>query len=81
MTLTAGLAGNFSTVSGLKASAGPSTVEAPVVVTTNQVGNAPVSIITIPKNAAPGYYNLTTTVALGGGTVSGGSIIQVAPAG
>ena len=77
VALTAGFAGPFATVSGLKASAGPSTVEAPVIVTTDQVGNPPVSIITIPKSAAPGYYNLTTTVALDCNQISGGHIIQV----
>lgn len=77
VTLTAGLAGNFSTVSDLKAADGPRTVEAPIIVTTDQVGNTPISIITIPKNAAPGYYNMSTTVALDGGKITGGSIIEV----
>jgi hypothetical protein len=71
------LSGPFESVSALKAADNtPATVTTPVVVTTNQVGNAPVSVIVIPKDAA-GYYNLTTTIDQDGGQLTGGSIIKV----
>ena len=47
------------------------------MVVSNQVGNAPVSELTIPKSARPGYYNWTTTVASGGMSASGSTIIQI----
>jgi hypothetical protein len=76
--LEAGISGPFATVSALKASTSPPTVTAPVIVTTDRVGGAPVSVIQIPKNARAGFYNLTTTVDEDGGRRSGGSVIRVA---
>jgi hypothetical protein len=77
--LGAELSGPFDSVSALKAADNtPATLTAPVIVTTNQVGSAPVSVIVIPKDAAAGYYNLTTTIDQDGGQVTGGSILKVA---
>jgi hypothetical protein len=75
--LGAGLSGPFASVSALKATNSPATLKAPVIVTTNQDGGAPVSVIVIPKDAADGYYNLTTTVDQDGGQLTGGSVIKV----
>jgi len=75
--LRAGLSGPFASVSALKSANSPATVTAPVIVTTNQVGDSPVSVIVIPQDAAAGYYNLTTTIDQDGGNVTGGSVIKV----
>ena len=75
--LGAGLSGPFASVSALKSSNSPTTLTAPVIVTTDQVGDAPVSVIVIPKDAPAGYYNLTTTIDQDGGQLTGGSIIKV----
>ena len=82
--LSASMSGPFSSVSALKSSAlktpaFPASVTAPVVVTTDQVGEAPVSVLVIPTSARAGYYNLTTTIDQDGGQLSAGAIIQVAP--
>jgi hypothetical protein len=71
------LSGPFASVSALKAANGPATLKAPVIVTTNQDGGAPVSVIVIPKDAAVGYYNLTTTVDQDAGQLTGASVIKV----
>ncbi len=75
--LSASLSGPSASVSALKASTGPDAVTAPVILTTDQVGEAPVSVIVIPKTAPAGFYNLTTTIDQDGGQRSGGTIIQV----
>jgi hypothetical protein len=75
--LGAGLSGPFASVSALNAANSPATLKAPVIVTTNQVGDAPVSVIVIPKDAVDGYYNLTTTIEQDGGQLTGGSVIKV----
>jgi hypothetical protein len=75
--LSAGLSGPFESVSALKAANSPATLTAPVIVTTNRVGDAPVSVIVIPQDAASGYYNLTTTIDQDGGRLTGGSVIKV----
>ncbi|HEY5136017.1 MAG TPA: hypothetical protein VIJ41_09505 [Candidatus Nanopelagicales bacterium] len=75
--LGAGLSGPFESVSALKSANSPATLTAPVIVTTNQVGDAPISVIVIPKDAAAGYYNLTTTIDQDGGQLTGGSVIKV----
>lgn len=75
--LSAELSGPFASVPALKSSNSPATSTAPVIVTTDQVGAAPVSVIVIPKNAPAGYYNLTTTIDQDGGQITGGSIIRV----
>jgi len=77
--LGAGLSGPFASVSALKSANSPATLTAPVIVTTNQVGDAPVSVIVIPKDSPAGYYNLTTTIEQDGGQLSGGSVIKVSP--
>ena len=76
--LEASLSGPFASVSQLKASATAGTVKAPVVVTTDRLGDAPVSVIVIPKDAQAGAYNLSWTINESGGQVSADSVIQVA---
>jgi len=78
LRLEAGLSGPFPSLSALKAADGPATIMAPVVVATNKVGSAPVSVIRIPMDAPAGYYNLTTMVSQGGGQISAASVITVA---
>ncbi len=78
--LGAGLSGPFASVSALKAADGPATMTAPVIDTTNQAGEAPVSVIVIPQDAPAGYYDLTTTIDQDGGRLTGASVITVAPA-
>ena len=78
--LRASLSGPFASVSTLKAADDPPTVSAPTIVTTDQRGQAPVSVLVIPVDAGGGYYNLTTTIEADGGQVSGGSVIQVSAA-
>lgn len=75
--LRAALFGPFGSVSALKAATLSAHVTAPVIVTTNQVGQSPVSALLIPKDAVPGYYNLTTTIDQDGGQLSGSTIIRV----
>ena len=76
--LEASLSGPFASVSQLKASATAGTLKAPVVVTTDRLGDAPVSEIVIPKDAQAGTYNLSWTINESGGQVSAASVIQVA---
>ncbi|MEU5725913.1 hypothetical protein ABZ783_29380 [Micromonospora sp. NPDC047738] len=86
--LAALLTGPFATVGDLKAATeGTSTPTVPGLVTfaaapvrpSGMPDERPVSTIVIGPDAKPGYYNLVTSVADGGNTVSGASIIQVAP--
>jgi hypothetical protein len=75
--LHASLSGPFDPASTIKASQGSPAVTAAVVVTTNRVGDSPVSFIVIPEDAPAGAYKLTTTVDQDGEQVAGGSVIQV----
>jgi hypothetical protein len=83
--LRASLAGSFGTVGDLKQANGGGTVrgdttyEATPIRPSGQSGEQPVSLIAIPANAAPGYYNLTTSVTRPDFTVSGGAVIQITP--
>jgi hypothetical protein len=89
LTLTMLLTGPYADVSTLKsaisANGSPArpggrapAATAPAIHTTDRAGGAPVSVLMIPRDAAPGYYNLQFTVASGGGSMSGATIIQVA---
>lgn len=81
VTLSASLSGPYADVTTLKATSsrapGPA-ADADPVRTTDQAHAAPVSTLVIPADAGSGFYNLTTTVDDGAGTVSAGSIIRVA---
>jgi hypothetical protein len=57
--------------------AGDSTFIAEPIRPSGQAGEQPVSFILIPPTAAPGYYNLTTTVIEPPGSHGGASIIHV----
>lgn len=50
------------------------------VTTTNQEGGAPVSTIAVPLHAAPGLYDLTSSVESGGGRFTGEHIVRIGPA-
>lgn len=66
---------------GLGAVAVPAPVwTASPVTTTNQQGGAPVSTIAIPLDAAPGLYDLTSSVESGGGRFTGEHIVRIGPA-
>ena len=78
--LSASMTGPYPSVADLKAA--PTTrpgVVADRALTTDHAGGAPVSTLAIPKNAAPGFYNVTTSVADPGGRVSGSSVIRITP--
>jgi hypothetical protein len=80
--LRARLTGPHTTVDNLKATpddTSPAFTAQPVR-PSGQAGEQPVSLIPIPPTAAPGYYNLITSVSDPAGSVSGASIIQVVPA-
>ncbi|BDO43414.1 hypothetical protein [Cellulomonas sp. NTE-D12] len=81
VTLSASLTGSYPDVTTLKSSVGvgvpsPRLTAAPVQ-TTNRAGGAPVSTIAIPTDAAPGLYDLSTSVESGGGRASGESVVRV----
>ena len=78
--LEASLSGPFASVSKLKSSDISPTVKAPLVVTTDEAGQAPISSLAIPADAGAGSYSLTFTIDADGGQVSGGSVIQVSTA-
>lgn len=79
--LSASLTGSFADTAQLKdtlSTTAPSpTVSASPVETTTRAGSAPVSTIAIPADAAPGLYNLTTSVESGGGRVVGQHIVRI----
>jgi hypothetical protein len=80
--LRARLSGPYTTVDNLKATpdnASPAVTARPVR-PSGQLGEQPVSVIPIPPTAAPGYYNLVTSVSGPAGSVSGASIIRVVAA-
>lgn len=84
VTLSASLTGAFTDAGQLKSTLSTSTpspaASSSPVQTTDQAGGAPVSTIAIPADAAPGLYNLTTSVESGSGRLVGGSIVRVEPA-
>lgn len=53
------------------------TMEATPVHTTSNAGEAPISRIVVPPDAAPGLYDLSTVVESAGGTLSGKYVIRV----
>ncbi|MDG4795758.1 hypothetical protein [Micromonospora sp. WMMD1082] len=82
--LTAHLTGPYATVEALKSAIvaardipGVVTFAAAPVRPAGTPDEQPVSPITIPGEAQPGYYNLTTSVVDGDHTASGSSIVQV----
>lgn len=85
--LVARLTGPYSGVGDLKNAArskaqpasGEVTFEAPLVRPSGAADERPVSVISIAADALPGYYNLITSVRQGGGSVSGASVVRVAP--
>jgi hypothetical protein len=82
--LNAWLSDRYSSVTELKsAEAGTSRgpggfmLKAEPVRPSGAPGEQPVSRIAIPPTAAPGYYNLVTSINESGGWVSGASIIRI----
>ena len=84
MTLTVVLTGPYRTTGDLKDAnkGGPDrssiVAAAPVIKLFAVPVRSPVSVVTIPSDAAPGSYNLSFTVASGAASVSGASVITVA---
>jgi hypothetical protein len=84
LDLNAHLTGPYATVGDLKKANGrgedlaaESTFTAKPIRPSGQPGEQPVSLILIPPTAAPGYYNLTTSVSGSGFSFGGATIIQV----
>ncbi|WP_230687079.1 hypothetical protein [Catellatospora vulcania] len=80
--LHARLTGPYAAVSGLKSpsgkdAAGGATFTAETVRPAGQPGEQPVSVIQIPATAAPGLYNLVTSVTEQSGSHSGASVIRM----
>lgn len=81
VVLTASLTGAFGNAQAAKHSATnvvAQTRRAEPIRTTDQVGGIPVSKIALPKDAAPGLYDLRTVMTTGGGSVTGAGIIRIA---
>jgi hypothetical protein len=82
--LNARLAGPYATASDLKTTsdmnhAAGITFTAEPIRPSGQAGEQPVSVIPIPPTAAPGYYNLVTSVTETSGSHGGASVIHVSP--
>jgi hypothetical protein len=84
VTLSAVMTGPFSSATALKAAinqgrGGSVTARAANITISRNPPRTPVSVITIPANAPPGFYDLefTMTLGLGGGSASGESIVTV----
>lgn len=80
VVLSAILSQGYDDVTALKAAeseARTTLVRASDITISGSETVAPVSRITIPKGAAPGYYDLTTAVRTGDATSSGSTIIRV----
>lgn len=84
VTLTVVLTGPYRTIGDLKNAkkGGPGrsslVATAPVIKLSVVPARSPVSVVTIPTDAAPGSYDLLFTVASGAAAVSGTSVITVA---
>ena len=80
VTLTAVLTGPYPTVHAASLG-GPghssTAATAPVIKVSTVSLSGPVSVLTIPSSAAPGYYNLWTTAAAGGMSNGGGWNITI----
>jgi hypothetical protein len=82
--LSAKLSGPYADVSSLKqreigatSIAAATSISAAPIVTSDWAGGAPTSKLLIPATAAPGFYNLSTTVKSGGFTGGGDGIVRV----
>jgi hypothetical protein len=81
LTLTASLSGPYADVNAVKGGgAASTTLRAAPLSVSNATASSPVSVIALPAGLAPGFYDLTGTVAAPGSQSGGSSIIQVAPA-
>jgi hypothetical protein len=80
VTLSATLEGGYGTVGVAESSqSGDVRVEARPLEITDRTATPQVSILPIPEDAAPGWYDLSTTTEWGdGGSESGASLIRVA---
>jgi hypothetical protein len=78
LTLSVTLQGAYSSVTTLK-SGGPAayTLHAAAVTTTDRSPTAPTSVIQLPADLPPGYYDLVTGVAAPDTRQGGASVIQV----
>lgn len=84
VTLNVSLSGTFGSVSDVKKSVsgdGRTIAEADTVTTTSSAADVPVSTLTIPLSARPGFYSLTSVVSADGGVLTGKAVVQVANGG
>jgi hypothetical protein len=82
ITITAGLAGPYANVNGLKGGAPAArTLPAAALKTDDRNPTAPISTFALSSDLAPGFYNLTFKVDYGGAnSVGGASVVQVGAA-
>jgi hypothetical protein len=78
LTLSVTLQGAYSSVTTLK-SGGPAayTLHAAAVTTTDRSPTAPTSVIQLPADLPPGYYDLVIRVAQPDYSAGGASVVQV----
>jgi hypothetical protein len=86
IVLSVSISGPFATVASLKSAfarshpnLGDVNAKATVIRISNRKSANPVSLIRIPANAGKGYYELTTSVAGGSVTQTGGSVLRISP--
>ena len=86
IVLSVSLTGPFASVDALKQAtnqglkpAGVRTVSATPVSADNRAFQTPTSQLNLPTDLPPGYYNLATQAAEGGGSQGGAAIVIVAP--
>jgi len=78
LTLSASLDGAFGSVADLKGgSPAADTPRAASVTTTDRSPTVPNSVIQLPADLAPGYYNLVFKIAAAGNSFGGASVIQI----
>jgi hypothetical protein len=78
LTLSVTLQGAYASVTTLKSGAAAAyTLRAATVTTTDRSPTAPSSVIQLPADLPPGYYNLVMKVAMPGNSAGGASVVQV----
>src|ERR1700737_2337279 len=86
IVLSVSLTGPFASVDALKQAtsqgtkpAGVRTITAAPISTTDRTIGEPASLLDLPADLPPGYYNLDAKAATGGGSAGGGAVIVVGP--
>jgi hypothetical protein len=82
LTLTATLRGPYADVDSLKRGGmAPTTLAAASVSATTAMPSSPTSVIVLPADLPPGFYDLTEKVASASGSASGSNVVRVGPPG